>query len=42
MPPLLPTRQHRPVLGPVRVAPSAGLTALRGLHLDSACAPALF
>jgi hypothetical protein len=35
--------QDRPVLGPVKVVPPRGrLTApLRGLHLDSACAPAI-
>ena len=36
-----PLLQDRPVLGPVKVVPPRALTALRGLHLDSACAPAL-
>jgi len=29
------------VLGAVQVVPPQGLAALRGLHLDSACAPAV-
>jgi hypothetical protein len=35
-------RTHdRPVLGPVKGRSSSGHPALRGLHLDSACAPAV-
>ena len=29
------------MLGPVQVVPPQGLTALRGLHLDRTCAPAV-
>ena len=41
MVPLLRLPKYRPALGSVQVIPPRGLTALRGLHLDSACAPAV-
>ena len=44
MPPLLRYPKYQPVLGPVQVVPPREVpdgTLLRGLHLDTACAPAL-
>ena len=41
MTPPLPARQYPPVLGEIQAVLLGPDTALRGLHLDSACAPAL-
>ena len=39
--PASPAIQHQPVLSAVKVVPPQDLAALRGLHLDSACALAV-